>query len=88
MNELVNEGSNDYAHRVASNRDETGRRTIRARGQRRVVFRGEEAAWEVLDGTALGGFLRLARGRGSRLEHAETGNLLNNGPILGAERSS
>ena len=41
-----------------------------------------------LDGTAMGGFLRQARGRGSRLEHAEAGNMLNKGPMLGAQRSS
>ena len=70
------------AFRVASNRDETDIRV----GPRRPVraFYREEPAWDALDGTALGGFLRLARGRGSRLEHAERGNLLNNGPILGA----
>ena len=32
-----------------------------------------------LGDTALGGFLRQAKGRGSRLEQTETGNLLNNG---------
>ena len=56
---LVNEGSGDYALRVASNRDKTG---IRVR-TRRTIEKGS-----VLKGR-----------RDSRLKHAETGNLLNNG---------
>ena len=55
----MNQGSGDYALRVASNRDDTG---IRVR-PRRTIEKGS-----ILKGR-----------RDSRLEHAETGNLLNNG---------
>ena len=70
----MSEESGEYALRVASNRDKTGaQEDDKNTGVEKV---SGEPAWEALDGTALGGFLRLERGRGSRLEHAETGNLL------------
>ena len=66
--------SGEYALRGASNRDKTGtQEDDKNTGVEKV---SGEPGWEALDGAALGGFLRLARGRRSRLEHAETGNLL------------
>ena len=87
---VVNKGSCDYALRVAANRDETGIRVVPRKDDKSTsVEKGSILKGRTyLDGTALSEFLRQERGRGTRLKHAETGNLLNNGPILGAKGSS
>ena len=67
---------------IGSPRIETKRELGWAQEDNRSTWVEKGSILGGLDGTALGGFLRQERGRGSRFEHAETGNLLKNGPIL------
>ena len=77
----MNEGSGDYAFRVASNRDETGIRVIRAQGKRsaRLACLGS-SEWHcpgwILETGKRAWFQTRTRGNGQ------------SAPILGAERVS
>jgi len=83
-----NEGCGDYALRVASGRVEPegdeaiGPNVVSQDDKRTRVEKGSVLRTRKALGVALASFSRHEGGGGSKLEHAEMGCLLNNGPIL------